>query len=268
MIHALARAVELDEPSVVHDAVDDRRGELVVSEHHAPFRELDVGGDDEAAPLVAVAHDLEQEPRALLVERDVAELVDDEEPGSRDVFHELLEPMLSVRARQGERQLGGGEEPHLQPRVHAGEADGYRQVRLAPSRLPVEDEVPRRVDERKRLQVVDGAALRQGHLREVAPVERLYLGEPRLPRQPLPLAALAHPHLAPDHLGHRCDLARGRGCEERVDGVRDTVNPLFANCANESAPIALTYFHRFRQRFSTVFGYSASLLSRGRSFSR
>lgn len=130
-------------------------------EHHAPFRELDVGGDDEAAPLVAVAHDLEQEPRALLVERDVAELVDDEEPGSRDVFHELLEPMLSVRARQGEHQLGGGEEPHLQPRVHAGEADGYRQVRLAPPRLPVEDEVLRRVDERKRLQVVDGVALRQ-----------------------------------------------------------------------------------------------------------
>lgn len=48
----------------------------------------------------------------------------------------------------------------------------------------------------------------------------------------------------------------------------DTVNLLFTLCANESAPIALTYFHRFRQRFSTVFGYSVPLLSRGRSFSR
>ena len=48
----------------------------------------------------------------------------------------------------------------------------------------------------------------------------------------------------------------------------DTVNLLFTICANESAPIALTYFHRFRQRFSTVFGYSVPLLSRGRSFSR
>ena len=48
----------------------------------------------------------------------------------------------------------------------------------------------------------------------------------------------------------------------------DTVNLLFANRANESAPIAPTCFHRFRQRFSTVFGYSAPLLSRGRSFSR
>ena len=48
----------------------------------------------------------------------------------------------------------------------------------------------------------------------------------------------------------------------------DTVNLLFANRANESAPIAPTHFHRFRQRSFTVFGYSASLLSRGRSFSR
>ena len=50
--------------------------------------------------------------------------------------------------------------------------------------------------------------------------------------------------------------------------LADTVNLLFTDCANESAPIALTYFHRFRQRTFTVSGYSASLLSRGRSFSR
>ena len=48
----------------------------------------------------------------------------------------------------------------------------------------------------------------------------------------------------------------------------DTVNLLFANCANESAPIAPTCFHQIRQRAFTASGYSASLLSRGRSFSR
>ena len=55
---------------------------------------------------------------------------------------------------------------------------------------------------------------------------------------------------------------------DAADGNTDTVNLLFTICANESAPIALTHFHRFRQRFSTVFGYSVPLLSRGRSFSR
>ena len=63
----------------------------------------------------------------------------------------------------------------------------------------------------------------------------------------------------------RAKVLEGRWSPEQLD---DTVNLLFTICANESAPIALTYFHRFRQRFSTVFGYSVPLLSRGRSFSR
>lgn len=220
VIHALARAVELDEPSVVHDAVDDRRGELAASEHHAPFREFDIGRDDEAALLAAVAHDLEQESRAILVERDMAKFVDDEKLGFRDAFHELLEPMPPVRAGKRERQFGGGEEPRLQSRVDAGKADGYRQMRLAAPCLPAEDEVLRRADERKRLQAVDGTALRQSRLREVAPLEGLYPGKPRLPRQPLLPAALAHLHLVPDRPGHRCGLPCGCGPEERVDGVR------------------------------------------------
>ena len=88
MIHALARA--LNSMSLPWCMMRSMIAEASLSSPNTTphFEKLDVGGDDEAAPLVAVAHDLEQEPRALLVERDVAELVDDEEPGSRDVFHE------------------------------------------------------------------------------------------------------------------------------------------------------------------------------------
>ena len=88
-------------------------------------------------------------------------------------------------------------------------------------------------------------------------------------------------YLGPDY-ARICDqLARvpkmtpalqwARYCDCNPGGKRlfgGTVKLLFTICANESAPIALTYFHRFRQRLSTVFGYSAPLLSRGRSFSR
>lgn len=48
----------------------------------------------------------------------------------------------------------------------------------------------------------------------------------------------------------------------------DTVNVLFANRAKESAPVAQTVFRQFRQRAPAASGYPASLLSRGRSFSR
>lgn len=56
--------------------------------------------------------------------------------------------------------------------------------------------------------------------------------------------------------------------KRRRELAGDTVNVFFADCANEPAPTAPTHFRRFRQRTFAVFGYSASLLSRGRSFSR
>lgn len=54
-------AVEADDPAVVDDAVDDRGGHVPVAEHVAPSAGLEVRGGDDAAGLVAVRDDLEQE---------------------------------------------------------------------------------------------------------------------------------------------------------------------------------------------------------------
>lgn len=147
MLHPLARPVELDEPAVVHDAVDERGGELVVAEHDSPFGELDVGGDHQAPLLVAVAQHLEQQPRPLPVERDVSELVDDDEPRPRDVLQQGLQAALLARLRQHEHQLGGGEEPHLLSRLRARHPHCDGEVGLAAAGLAVEDEVLRLLDE-------------------------------------------------------------------------------------------------------------------------
>ena len=85
-VHPLAGAVELDEPAVVDQPVDDGRGELVVAEHGAPLAELDVRGHDHAPLLVAVAHHLEEQPRSLYVQGHVAEFVQDEELRSGQVL--------------------------------------------------------------------------------------------------------------------------------------------------------------------------------------
>lgn len=61
---------------MVDDAVDDCRRHLVVAEHRPPLAELDVGGDDHAPLLIAVAHHLEQQSRPLYVDRYVAKLVE------------------------------------------------------------------------------------------------------------------------------------------------------------------------------------------------
>lgn len=76
---AVGLATELQEPAVVDDAVDDRGGHLVVSEHGAPAGELEVRGQDEAAFLVGIGDDLEQQSCAFRVDREVSELVDRDE---------------------------------------------------------------------------------------------------------------------------------------------------------------------------------------------
>ena len=53
LVHPLARAVELDEASMVDHPVDHRGGKLVVAQDRSPFAELDVGGEHHASLLVA-----------------------------------------------------------------------------------------------------------------------------------------------------------------------------------------------------------------------
>ena len=83
---AVAGAGEFDEPSVVDDAVDDRGGEFVVGEDRAPFAELDVRGEDDAASLVRAGGDLVEQAGAVDVEGRVAEFVEDEQIGFGDVL--------------------------------------------------------------------------------------------------------------------------------------------------------------------------------------
>lgn len=62
--HAVGLPAELDEPSVVDDAVYDG-GHLVVAERRPPPAELQVRGDHHRLPLVGVGEDLEEGPRAV-----------------------------------------------------------------------------------------------------------------------------------------------------------------------------------------------------------
>ena len=66
---------------MVDDAVDGRGGHVPVAEHVAPSAGLEVRGGDDAAGLVAVRAGLEQEAGPVDVDGQVAELVDDDQPG-------------------------------------------------------------------------------------------------------------------------------------------------------------------------------------------
>ena len=69
----------LDDVAVVGEAIEERGGHLGVAEHGRPFAEGEVGRDDDRGLLVETADEVEQELATGLGERQIAELVEDDE---------------------------------------------------------------------------------------------------------------------------------------------------------------------------------------------
>ena len=178
--------MESDDAAVVDDAVDDGGGHVAVAEHVAPSAELEVRGEDDASPFVAVGDDLEQEPGAVDVDGQVAEFVDDEQVGLADGLEFLVEPVLGFGLAQPHDQAGGGEEPDRYAPPAGEGADGDGEVGLAASHVPVEHEVLGSVDELEGRELfASPVGGKRGHAPVVA-VEFLGLGEPGLSEQPVP----------------------------------------------------------------------------------
>ena len=127
----MARAPELDEPSVVDHPVHDRGGKLVVREDRAPPAELHVRREHYAPPLVRIGYHLVEQAGAVHVERNVAELVQDEHLGPPDVGHQPVERSVALRLPELEHQRGRLEEAHGHPAPGRLDAKGRRHVRLS-----------------------------------------------------------------------------------------------------------------------------------------
>ena len=84
VLEPVAVAFEGQDVGVVDDAVDHGGGDGVVAEDVAPAGEGQVAGQDDRGVLVAAGDELEEQVRGVLLEGDVAHLVDDQlnRPGS------------------------------------------------------------------------------------------------------------------------------------------------------------------------------------------
>ncbi len=79
VFHAIAGALDDDGFGVVEEAVEDGGGDgAVVVEDGGPLLEGLVGGEDDGAAFVALADDLEEEVGAVLVDGQIANLVEDQ----------------------------------------------------------------------------------------------------------------------------------------------------------------------------------------------
>ena len=73
--HAAAVAADVDDVAVMQQAVDQRRGHDLVAEHAAPLLEALVRRQHRRGALMAGVDELEEQDRAVLGDRQLADLV-------------------------------------------------------------------------------------------------------------------------------------------------------------------------------------------------
>jgi hypothetical protein len=103
-------ALDVDRGGVVQDPVQDGRGDDRVAEDLVPLGEAPVRGQDQRFFFVPPGDELEEQMRAVTVDGDVADLVDNQKLGLAVELQPLLDPVLRVRLGQGgDKRHGLGE---------------------------------------------------------------------------------------------------------------------------------------------------------------
>ncbi len=140
------------ENPVEHGGGEDR----LAGEGLVPRAEGQVRGQDHRAALVALGDDLEEQVRLLAPQRQVADLVDDQEPVEvHGPVHRLLDPALALRRLEGENEIGGRREADLPAALGRRVAERDRQMRLADAARAQEHDVLASLHEGEARQFLD-----------------------------------------------------------------------------------------------------------------
>jgi hypothetical protein len=96
-----------------------------------PVDEALVARDDEAGPLVATDQEPEEQAGLLAGQRQVAELIEDQDPRVGELLEDPLQAILVAGADEPPHQRLQGEEQHRVPGLDGLDAEGDGQGRLA-----------------------------------------------------------------------------------------------------------------------------------------
>ena len=124
------------------EAVEQRSRHLRVAEHGGPFAEAQVRRDDDAGSLVELAQEMEEQGCAGGAERQVAELIQDDEVGIGEPSCDLSGLSLKLFLFEGVDELDGREEPDTLAVMFDGlDADGRGEMRLPRAGAADQDDV-------------------------------------------------------------------------------------------------------------------------------
>ena len=116
---------------MVGEPVKQSAGEPLGAEHVGPLVEGQVGGDQDGAPFVALAEDLEEEFRTGGGEGDEAQLVDDEKPEAGQLPLQVEQPAIVSGLHELVDQGRGGGEAYGHSLLAGGQAQTQGHVGLA-----------------------------------------------------------------------------------------------------------------------------------------
>lgn len=171
LAHAEAVAADVDQMAVMQHPVDERGRHDFVAQDGAPVLEALVGGQDRRGVLVGPVHELEEQDRAGVTDRQIADLVDHERRWVGE--HRQASRQLAGGLRLFERadQVGERAEVDPPPTLGRGDRQADGQMRLAGPRRSEEDDVLLTLDEAELAQALDLLALDRGLEKEVEPLE-------------------------------------------------------------------------------------------------
>ena len=110
LAETIAGAFDLDDDGMVEEAVQQGCRDDGIAEDLAPFGEAAIGGEDHRPFFVAGVDELEEEVGAAGGDRQVADLVDDEQAGAAVEAELLGQPQAS---RPGVSRHDRRENPHF-----------------------------------------------------------------------------------------------------------------------------------------------------------
>src|SRR5258708_21831733 len=117
---------------MMKEAVEQRGGDDRIAEHLAPFCKATIGGEDHGPALVARVDKLEEQVAAPLNDRQVADLVNDEERGPAQEADPLAELAFAFGLGQNAADFGQPRKADAAAGLHG--LDPARRAGMTPAR--------------------------------------------------------------------------------------------------------------------------------------
>ena len=129
----VALAVHLEDVAMMGQPVQQGRRHAFALEDLAPLAERQIAGEQQTGPFIPIRKDLEQQLGAGAAEREVSQLITDQQIHPIELAQEAVQLILLLGFLQACDQRGRRVEPDPPAGPTGRQAQGNRQVRFADS---------------------------------------------------------------------------------------------------------------------------------------